>query len=258
MPVTTTSRGAAAAGHAPVIHLHQPQSPQPPWQALAIAGALALQLALVALIAFKTLIPPAADPKRDDKIAAAIEKLGSEALAAQQASQFAKERARAQTEILDQVVGALRSGEGGSVSKALAQYDQAQRLTADVEARDAKIRELQALTEANLRATQLLKAKSDGEIEKLSTEIARLEKDYQRVRAALKDTESKLAVYQPAKAADADAKKANPYAVWWYVGGAVLAAIALVGGVWWIGGQMGSEKPEEMEEPRPEEPKQEN
>jgi proteasome lid subunit RPN8/RPN11 len=261
MPVTTTtSRGSAAAGHAPVIHLHQPQSPQPPWQGLAIAGALALQLALVALIAFKTLVPPAVDPKRDDKIAAAIEKLGSEALAAQQATQLAKERARAQTEILDQVVGALRAGEGGSVSKALAQYDQAQRLSADVDARDAKIRELQALAEASLRASQSQKAKADGEIERLELRVASLEEKNKRLDGSLKAANEELATYKPArsKAASSQAdgsKAANPYAVWWYVGGAVLAAVALVGGVWWIGGQMGSEKPEEAEEPRTEEPK---
>src|SRR5436190_640619 len=96
MPVTTTtSRGSAAAGLAPVIHLHQPQTPQPPWQGLAIAGALVLQLALVGLIAVKTLLPPTADPKQE-KLAAAVEKLAEESRTAQLSAQMTKERARAQ------------------------------------------------------------------------------------------------------------------------------------------------------------------
>lgn len=255
MPVTTTSRGQSAAGHAPVIHLHQPQTPQSPWQGLAIAGALMLQLALVALIAFKTLVPPAVDPKQNDKIAEAIQELQTQTHAAQQSAQLAKERAKAQTEVLDQVVAALGQGESGSVSKAVAQYDQAQRLAGDLDARDSQIRELKTITENNRLRLQALEDKALAAAEQHGLEIAALEDSKEKLQKQLDLAKAEVLKYKPAEATTADGKTAaNPYLVWWYVGGAVLAAVALVGGVWWIGGQM-NEKPAEDVEERTEEPK---
>ena len=255
MPVTTTSRGSAAAGHAPVIHLHQPQSPQPPWQGIAIAGALALQLALVGLIAWKTLVPPPADAKHEDKIVAAIEKFAGDSFAAQQAAQSAKERSRGQAEILDQVVSALRSGESGAVSKALSQHDQAQRLSADVEARDGQIHSLQVKMEELRRSFQTQKAKADADLLKQGEEIANLTKERDKWVTKYDDVAAKLEKYLPPSKTGTTAGKASPYTVWYWVGGAVLAALALVCGVFWIGGQMSAEKTEESEELRPEEPK---
>ena len=70
------------------------------------------------------------------------------------------------------------------------------------------------------------------------------------------DVAAKLEVLQPSKTGTT-ASKASPYTVWYWVGGAVLAALALVCGVFWIGGQMSAEKTEESEESRTEEPKNE-
>ncbi len=251
MPVTTTSRGAAA-GHAPVIHLHQPQTPQPPWQGLAITGALALQLALVGLIAWKTLLPPAADHAASDKIVAAIEEL-EESRNRQQAAEIARQRLQGQADILDRVVVAIKGGDGDQVTKALAQYHQAERLAADVEARDSQIRELRALTEDGRQRLKALEDKALVEAGRLKEEIGSLQAHSDRLQKKLDKAQADLAKYVPEKKA-ADSKEGNPYAVWYWVGGAVLAAVALVGGVFWIGGQM-TEKPQEAEEPSMEEPK---
>jgi len=256
MPVTTTtSRGQTAAGHAPVIHLHQPQTPQPQWQGVAIAGALMLQLGLVGLIAWKTLAPGAAQSEREDKVVKAVEKLG-DALATRQAADLARERNRAQAEILDQVVTAIGRGERDGVAKALAQYDQGQRLSGDLEARDAQINELKRTMRDSIDAWASTKAKLTKEIEAKNTDIASLEKSNKELEKNLKSVDEELAKFKP-KSTAVVAGKPNPYAIWYWVGGAVLAAAVLVGSVLWIGGQMSGERErqEEAEDPRNEEPK---
>jgi proteasome lid subunit RPN8/RPN11 len=59
MPVTTSQRAGSGAYPAPVVHLHQPQTGPPPWQAPAVIGMLTLQFCLLALIAWRMVMPPA-------------------------------------------------------------------------------------------------------------------------------------------------------------------------------------------------------
>ncbi|HMC11587.1 MAG TPA: Mov34/MPN/PAD-1 family protein, partial [Pirellulaceae bacterium] len=104
MPATSTTRPAAGPYPAPVVHLHQPHDPQPPWQWIAIAGGLALQFLLVALIAWKTLVPlEGGDKFGDSKVAAALEKLDKSlaSLESRRRADLAEERAKARTEFLD-------------------------------------------------------------------------------------------------------------------------------------------------------------
>src|SRR5439155_8674632 len=76
MPGTTSTRSIAGSQGAPVVHLHQPRETQPPWQPIAVAGGLALQFLLVALIAWKMLTPATSvQSAADAKVSATLEKL---------------------------------------------------------------------------------------------------------------------------------------------------------------------------------------
>jgi len=104
MPGTTT-RPAAGTYPAPVVHLHQPHDREPPWQALAVIGAVALQCVLLALIAWKVLTPSGGSGRpADEKMVATLEKLDASlsSLEARRRAELAEERAKARAELMDE------------------------------------------------------------------------------------------------------------------------------------------------------------
>ena len=109
----------------------------------------------------------------------------------------------------------------------------------------------------SLDALASTKAKLGKEIEAKDADIGFLEKSNEELEKKLKDAQEKLAKFEPKSTALAGGAKPSPYTIWYWVGGAVLAAAVLVGSVLWIGGQMSGERErqEEAEEPRNEEPK---
>lgn len=259
MPATITSRGTAGPSSAPVVHLHQPQRPDPQWQGIAVVGMLALQFLLVALIAWKTLTPPVGAAAGEDRIAAELEKW-RESQDALRAVDLARERNRAQAQVLDQVVSELKGTDGGFVSRLQDRFDQTGKLTDDVAARDAHIRELQSrLTDSESRLKgQEAKSKIDEgrlttQIDGLKTENVRLQADLKRNKeqvAALRDKyEPKSVAAKAEEDGDAAQKSAS---LWWWIGGAALLAIVVVAGVWWIGGQRAESPPEPADEKQPE------
>src|SRR5262249_12055958 len=132
----------AGSSVAPIVHLHQPREPQPSWQAIAIAGALALQFLLVALIAWRTLVPPSAASSGDSQIVAALERLDA-TLETRRRADLAEERVRARMEFLDDAFRELKGTDAGAISKLQSQFDKTAERAADVAARDAQIREMQ-------------------------------------------------------------------------------------------------------------------
>jgi proteasome lid subunit RPN8/RPN11 len=160
MPGTISSRSVGAQQGGPVVHLHQPRESQPPWQALAVAGALAMQFLLVALIAWRTLAPIApGSPATDTKVATALEKLNTSlsTIEARQKADLAGARAQARTEFLDQAFRELRGADDGAISRLQSRFDQTAKLHEDVEARDAEIREIRTAiddTRGKLRAVE--------------------------------------------------------------------------------------------------------
>src|SRR5262249_32757308 len=128
----------------------QPREVQPPWQPLAVAGALAMQFLLVALIAWKSLAPAApASSAGDAQLAAALEKLNTAraTMEPRQKADLAEARARARTEFLDQAFRELRGADDGAISRLQSRFDQTAKLEEDVTARDAEIREMKARAE---------------------------------------------------------------------------------------------------------------
>jgi hypothetical protein len=245
MPVTTSSQRSATGGYgAPVVHLHQPQAPPPPpWQGIAIAGALAMQFLLLALIAYKTLAPDAFAPS-EDEVAAALADLKE----AQQELAIAKERLQSQRETMDRAVAALAPGE--SFTELQRKVDQVARLERDVESRDLAADELKRLVaEANGDLTAAKRDQEDSD-----KRIKALEADKKKLADSLKSTQDKLAVYEPPKKAEGDkadetAGNGETISIWWWVGGGVLAAVALVAGVWWMGERLNKNEGESTESP---------
>jgi proteasome lid subunit RPN8/RPN11 len=244
MPAPSTTRLAAGSYPAPVVHLHQPPGQTSQWQTLAIAGGLALQFLLVALIAWRTLTPQAdAALASDEKVALALEKLNAslETLDARRRAELLEGRARARSEFLDEAFRELKGTEDGAIGRLQARFDQTARLSEDVAARDAAIREMRGFLEDSRSKLQTLEATAGREdkrlrtkIEELSTQNDRLQADVQKWKAELASLNARL---NPAAAGSAAEINGQGATVWWWLVGGVLGAIALVAGVWWIGGQ---------------------
>jgi proteasome lid subunit RPN8/RPN11 len=241
MPGTISSRSIGAQQSGPVVHLHQPREPQPPWQALAIAGALAMQFLLVALIAWKTLTPSAAGRSADEaKVAAALEKLNSSlgAIETRQKADLAEARARARTEFLDQAFRELRGADDGAISRLQARYDQTAKLEDDVSARDAEIREMKARVENAHKEADDLKVMAKRQEKSLKSHIDDLSAENSRLQADVKKKKEELTALNDKlnpKKAEAEEARGGRRIYWWWIGGGALAAVVLVAGVWWVG-----------------------
>lgn len=233
MPATTPMRSPAGSASAPVVHLHQPRDPQPPWQGIALAGALALQFLLVALIAWRTLTP-AGGTGDDSKIVAALEKLDSSlgSLEARRRAELAEERAKARLEFLDDVSRELKGADERTISRLQQRYDQTLKRDEDVAARDAQIREMKGLIKVAGDRIAVIEEDAKREEKRLKSNNEELTTDNERLRANLAKKQEEL---NSLKAKLADDK--SPTSIWWWVGGGALAAIALVAGAWWIGGR---------------------
>lgn len=252
MPATTSPRGTTGAYPAPVVHLHQPPPPpRPPWLEAGVLGMLALQFCLVALIAWKMIEPAGAPDAEQDKVVEALEKL-QDTLAARAASDNAAQRVRAQSEVLDAVVGELRSTEPGFVERLQERYDQTNRLAGDVAARDSQIRELSTTLEQSRQRLKSTESLAKSEQDRLRLEVATLTTRLEQLTEDHKTQTKKLAALEGNKKSD-DGDLLSDDAgrsVWWYVlGGAVIAAI-VVPGVWWLGKKYGGEAKQDEEAAR--------
>jgi len=233
MPATSM-RTLSGSSSAPVVHLHQPRDPQPPWMQIAIIGGLALQFLLVALIAWKTLASSG-----DAQIAAALDKL-STSMKDERKAELAEARSRARAEFLDEAFRELKGTDKGAITKLQERFDKSEERKADVAARDAYIRELNKhLDTVKDDAAHEQKRLKDAN-EQLTLERNRLEKRTD----VLLDENDKLKEEKKANQKVAGGSARNPY-VWWWVAAGALIAVALVTGVWWIGGHS---------EPSPSEP----
>lgn len=245
MPAQTTTRLAAGAYPAPVVHLHQSRDQDPQWQTLAIAGGLALQFLLVALIAWRTLTPPAdAVAASDGKVVAALEKLNASlgTLDARRKAELAEDRARARSEFLDEAFRELKGTENGAITRLQSRFDQTARLSEDVAARDAEIREMRGLVEDTRGKLQTLEATARREekwlhsqVEELTAKNSRLDADLQKKKAELANLTAKMNSAAGGSAVETEGQGATT--MWWWLAGGVVAGVALVAGVWWIGGR---------------------
>ena len=197
------------------------------------------------MTAWNTLVPEAGATGDPDDVVAAIESL-QESMEAKQALSLAEERLRTQEATMDRVVTALR-GTGDSFSELQSQVDQAARLEGDVAARDSQIRVLSGDLNDIRNRLASLEIQSAADEKRMKQDIEDLEADKEKLQGQLKKTKDELAAYLPKKA---DGKAADGALwggvsrMWWWIGGGVLAAIALVAGVWLVGGRSSGEENE--------------
>jgi proteasome lid subunit RPN8/RPN11 len=252
MPASMTSRPSTGGSTAPVVHLHQPRDDSPPWPAMALAGALVVQMLLVALIAWRMVSPPPATATGDDKLVTAIEKLNDSltGMESRRRAELAEERARAKAELLDAAFQELKGTDAGAISRLAERFDETARLAADIEARDSEIREMRGLIGEARSKLQSLETSAKRDEKRLLSQIAELTEENGRLQADLKTRKAELAsLHKNATAAEGDKKGESRFRsrTWWWVGGGVLAAIAVVGAVWWIGGPKAADTAEEPE-----------
>jgi proteasome lid subunit RPN8/RPN11 len=237
MPATTPMRSPAGSPAAPIVHLHQPSSPEPRWQALAIGGMLLMQLALIALLAWRVLAPGGGPALVDEsKMAQTLENLNSSlaALEARRQADLAQERAKARTEFLDEAFRELKGTEAGAIARLQDRFDQSARLSADVAARDAEIRELKSLVLEARAKLQALEDDARREQRRLATKIDDLKAQNQRLEVDLKKkTEEATALAAKLTPAEGTANDRR-ISKWWWIGGGVTAAVLVLAGVGWV------------------------
>lgn len=247
MPGQTQTRPVAGSYPAPVVHLHQPRDEQPQWLPTAVIGLVAVQCLLVGLIAWRMFAPPVAESGGDEKVAAALGKLNT-ALSAAEArhrAELAEDRAKARAEFLDEAFRELKSSEPGAVSRLQARFDQTVRLSEDVAARDSQIRELRGLVADARTRIEGLETNAQREEKRLQAQLDEISTEADRLRTDLRKSKTELASLKAKNDAqsgggeDAVSRRWQ----WWWLAGGIAAIAALIGGVWWIGGQRAGEVP---------------
>lgn len=240
MAATSTTRPTAGS-QPPVVHLHQPREHTPAWQPMAVIGMLTIQFLLVAILAWKLLAVPVVAPTDGDKnLTAALERLDAslKAIEARRSADLAEERTRAKTEFLDAAFRELKNADDGAISRLKSQYEQSMKLSEDIAARDAQVRELKTLiddTRNKLAAIESTarqdKAELKAKIAGLTTENNRLQADLDRKKEEL----ASLLAAAPLKTASATGSTAKTDSFWPWVIGSVIAAAVIITGIWWIG-----------------------
>jgi proteasome lid subunit RPN8/RPN11 len=237
MPATSSRTVAGAHGGAPVVHLHQPAPPPPPaWQAPAVVGMLALQFCLLALIAWRMIEPPAGN---SGAVAAGDGGLTAEQFAARSA--LASERAR--NEYLTQTIVETPEAAAKLVERLRAETARAERVEADVAARDAQLR-LQSVDLADLKSeVESLKKNLETSKNSLEGRINTLTEKNEQLLADKDKLTAELAVYKKTEEGAEEGETART-SLWWYIGGGIAAALVLTVGVV-VGGKLWLDKPED-------------
>ncbi|HMC10501.1 MAG TPA: hypothetical protein VKH44_04395, partial [Pirellulaceae bacterium] len=178
----------------------------------------------------------------DSKVAAALEKLDKSlaSLESRRRADLAEERAKARTEFLDDAFRELKGTDNGAISRLQSRFDQTARLSEDISARDAEIREMRTMIEDARGKIQALEVTAKREEKRFKSSNDELETENSRLQADLKKKKEELtslkANLNPTSADSASTESSvSPTPVWWWVAGGTLAAIALVAGVWWVG-----------------------
>jgi proteasome lid subunit RPN8/RPN11 len=238
MPATTRAPAGSYSG-APVVHLHQPPpAPAPAWQVPAVLGMLSLQFCLLALIAWKLVDPQGGGLGGSPTASSELTEL-KEAVAARADADEALEKVRLRTQMLDEFAAEMRGTAPGFVERMQEKFDQTQRLSGDVAAREAQVRELErtlATTQQRLKVAGAEQERLKSAIGELDAQVVKVTNDNTRLAADLKALQPK-----PADDDKVEGDETATRSVWWYIGGGVLAAIVLGAGAF-VGTRLLQEK----------------
>jgi proteasome lid subunit RPN8/RPN11 len=205
------------SGGAPVVNITQPQS-QAPYQHLIVLGMLTIQFCLLAILAWKVLLPTAPAEAESTELAKVAKQL--EVIATMTETQRQRE---AQAVVLDKVMKELRGTPQGLVQE-LTQREQ------ENAALEASLLGQHALTEKHQNELVALKAETSAKTEHLERQVKRWKEDFEHLKASdekkLDNLRAELKKYKPeTEEGDEEATAVNW--TWYWIGGALVALTAL-------------------------------
>lgn len=222
---------------APVINVQSPRDKEPQWQPLAVMGMLALQFALLALIAWKLVAPAAPEAEQDKELTRLVERMdkwmdNEEYEAREQARQEAYSR------ILTELKGAPP--------------DYAARL-------EKEALELEYLREEQprvlAREKELMTTLSDAAEQNklLKTRLEREKEHYDKLAGKYEEQRKKLAdsARHEADKAQGDKPDEPDYTLWWIIGGTAVAITLGTTAFFMLKKPTDTLPPGEFEEPLP-------
>lgn len=194
---------------APVINVQQPRDKEPQWQGIAVLGMLSLQFALLALLAWKMLVPAAPPESKNEDIGKLVKRIDDWADIKEYE---AREQARQQT--YSRIMTELKGTPPDYADRIEKEAQELEYLRGQQPRVQALEKELKATLEEANEQNKHLAAK----LEKQEERYAALFKDYDKQAAKLKELTKK----DPEKSKEGDPEKQD-YTIWWVIGGTAVA-----------------------------------
>ncbi len=194
---------------APVINVQQPRDKEPQWQGMAVLGMLSLQFALLALLAWKMLVPAAPPEAKSDDLAKLIKRIDQWADTKEYES-----REQARQEAYSRILMELKGTPPDYVARIEKEAQELEYLRGQQPRVQAREKELEDTLDEASQQNQLLKTKLDSE----KKQYAALLDDYEKQTKKLKEVTKK----EPESEAEGDGEKQD-YTIWWVVGGTLVA-----------------------------------
>jgi proteasome lid subunit RPN8/RPN11 len=194
---------------APVINVQQPRDKEPQWQAMAVLGMLSLQFALLALLAWKMLVPAAPPEAKNDNLGKLVKRIDDWADIKEYE---AREQARQQT--YNRIMMELKGTPPDYADRIEKEAQELEYLRDQQPRVQAMEKELKAtLDEANDQ-NKRLKSKLESEV----TQYDDLAAKYDIQAKKLKEFTQK----EPDKAKEGEPDEQD-YTIWWVIGGTAVA-----------------------------------
>ncbi len=195
---------------APVINVQQPRDNQPQWQGMAVLGMLSLQFALLALLAWKLLIPAAPPEAKDENLAKLVKRMDKWIDNEEHATQE-----RTKLQVYSQMMTELKGAPAGYAEKL------------EKDAQDLEL--FRGQQARHIAMENELKKERDLAAENADYLAKTLKKKDEQYAGLLKELDTKDGLLKAAKKESEKAKEGEPetqdYTIWWVVGGTAAAVV---------------------------------
>ena len=223
---------------APVINVQAPRDKEPQWQGVAVLGMLALQFALVALIAWKLLAPAASPTAKNDDLDKLVERMDKWLDNGEYES---REQARQQA--YSRIMTELKGAPPDYAARLEREAQELEYLRGEQARVQAHEKEL--LAKVDTAAEELKHVKENLDVKR--KQFDDLMEKYDKQGKKLSEAKAKDEADKKAKGEETDQADYT----WWWVAGAVLAAITLGTTAFFMFKKPSDIPPEEADEPPP-------
>ena len=194
---------------APVINVQQPRDKEPQWQGMAVLGMLSLQFALLALLAWKLLVPAAPPEVKTDDLAKLVKRIDQWA----DTKEF-ESREQARQEAYSRIMTELKGAPPDYAARIEKEAQELEYLRGQQPRVQAREKELEGTLSEVGEQNKQLKAKLDSERKQYDTLLADFEKQAKKLKEVTKK--------EPEKGTEEEGEKPD-YTIWWVVGGTLVA-----------------------------------